>query len=279
MLKFKAAPCLAPGLRPSSPALPPSVLRPAARTGLGVGLGVGPRPAARRRFAGSALALALVALAGTPPWLPEARALDLSALSSSDATAGLREALNRGADVAVSKLGVTDGFLGNPQVKIPLPDSLRQAERAMKLIGQGDAFKELETSMNRAAESAVAQAKPILVNSIKSMSVSDAKGILSGGDDSVTQFFRHRADGQLLEKFLPIVTKTTGQLGLARQYNSLAGKAQSLGLLKGESATVENYVTRKAVDGLYTMIAAEEKSIRQDPVKTGSAILRRVFGN
>ena len=237
------------------------------------------RVVARRVVAGAGLACTLALLAGLPPFISRAQALDLSGLSNADAASGLREALSRGADLAVSRLGVTDGFLGNPKVKIPLPDGLKQAEKAMKLMGQGDAFKELETSMNRAAEAAVAQARPILVNTVKGMSVSDAKGILTGGEDSVTRFFRQRSDGQLLEKFLPIVSKTTGQLGLARQYNSLAGKAQSLGLLKGDAASVETYVTRKAVDGLYTMVAEEEKTIRQNPLGTGSALLKRVFGS
>ncbi len=237
------------------------------------------RVVARRVVAGAGLACTLALLAGLPPFISRAQALDLSGLSNADAASGLREALSRGADLAVSRLGVTDGFLGNPKVKIPLPDGLKQAEKAMKFMGQGDAFKELETSMNRAAEAAVAQARPILVNTVKGMSVSDAKGILTGGEDSVTRFFRQRSDGQLLEKFLPIVSKTTGQLGLARQYNSLAGKAQSLGLLKGDAASVETYVTRKAVDGLYTMVAEEEKTIRQNPLGTGSALLKRVFGS
>lgn len=237
------------------------------------------RVVTRRVVAGAGLACTLALLAGLPPFISRAQALDLSGLSNADAASGLREALSRGADLAVSRLGVTDGFLGNPKVKIPLPDGLKQAEKAMKFMGQGDAFKELETSMNRAAEAAVAQARPILVNTVKGMSVSDAKGILTGGEDSVTRFFRQRSDGQLLEKFLPIVSKTTGQLGLARQYNSLAGKAQSLGLLKGDAASVETYVTRKAVDGLYTMVAEEEKTIRQNPLGTGSALLKRVFGS
>lgn len=236
-------------------------------------------PAARRRWLGRGLALAAVVLVpALPPFAVPARALDLSGITNTDATAGLREALNRGASAAVSRLGAADGFLGNPKVRIPLPDALKQAEKAMKFMGKGEAFQELEVSMNRAAESAVTQAKPILVDAVRGMSVSDAKGILSGGDDSVTQFFRSRADGQLLDKFLPIVTKTTSQLGLARQYNSLAGQAKTLGLVKGEAASVEGYVTRKAVDGLYQIIAEEEKSIRQDPVGTGSAILKRVFG-
>lgn len=232
----------------------------------------------RRALVGASLAMAVSLVAVLPPGLPAAMALDLSGLSNADAATGLRSALNRGAEVAVSKLGAADGFLGNPKVRIPLPDALKQAERAMKLVGRGDAFKELEVSMNRAAESAVAEARPVLVNAIKAMTVTDAKAILGGGDDSVTRFFRDKTDGQLLQKFLPIVTKTTSQLGLARQYNALAGQAKSLGLIKGDAATVEGYVNRKAVDGLYAMIAEEEKAIRQDPVGTGSAILRKVFG-
>ncbi|MET0507691.1 MAG: DUF4197 domain-containing protein [Burkholderiaceae bacterium] len=206
-------------------------------------------------------------------------ALDLSGVTNGDATAGLRAALDRGAQQAIARLGTTDGFLGEPRVRIPLPDGLKQAERAMKLVGRGEDFQKLEVGMNRAAESAVTEARPLLVDAIKRMSVTDAKAIVSGGEDSVTQFFRTRTDAQLLQKFLPIVIKTTNQIGLARQYNSLAGQAKSMGLLKGDATTIEGYVTRKAVDGLYLMIAEEEKAIRNDPVGTGSSILKRVFGS
>jgi hypothetical protein len=205
-------------------------------------------------------------------------ALDLSNVTSGDATAGLRAALDRGAQRAIERLGTTDGFLGEPRVRIPLPAGLKQAERAMKLVGRGDDFQKLEVGMNRAAESAVTEARPLLVDAIKRMSVTDAKTILSGGEDSVTQFFRTKADAQLLQKFLPIVTRTTDEIGLARQYNSLAGQAKTMGLLKGDATSIEGYVARKAVDGLYLMIAEEEKAIRADPVGTGSSILKRVFG-
>ena len=128
------------------------------------------------------------------------------------------------------------------------------------------------------AEQAVPQAKTLLTNAVKSISVDDAKQILRGGDDSVTQFFKAKTADDLAARFLPIVRKVTERSGLAQQYNTLAGQGASLGLVKPEQATVERYVTQKALDGLYTMIAEEEKKIRANPVAAGSDIIRRVFG-
>lgn len=223
---------------------------------------------------GATLASALAASAALRP----AMALDLSSLSNADAASGLRAALDKGAQAAVGKLGVADGFLGNAKVKIPLPDGLKQAEKVARMMGQGKAFDDLVVGINRAAEAAVPQAKPLLLSAIKSMSVSDAKGILSGGDDSVTRFFKDKTQSQLFTQFLPTVKKTTDNLGLARQYNSLAGQAASFGAIKADDAKIENYVTNRALAGLYTMIGDEEKAIRKDPVGTGSAILKKVFG-
>lgn len=220
------------------------------------------------------LNLAVVGVASAPM---AAHALDLSALTQSDATAGVKAALQKGADAAVSSLGKSNGFLGNPEVKIPLPEAMQQARKVMKLMGKDKEFDALETGMNRAAEVAVHDAKPLLVNAIKTMSVADAKSILSGGDDSVTKFFRDKTQTDMFQKFLPIVTQYVNKLGLTRQYNSLAGQASKFGLVKAEDANIENYVTNKAMDGLYKVIAAEEKAIRADPVGTGSAILKKVF--
>ncbi|MBA2548833.1 MAG: DUF4197 domain-containing protein, partial [Burkholderiaceae bacterium] len=136
----------------------------------------------------------------------------------------------------------------------------------------------LELAVNRAAEQAVPQAKVLLTNAVKSMSVDDAKQILRGGDDSVTQFFKAKTAPQLSERFLPIVRSVTDRNGLAQQYNSIAGQGSALGLIKAEQASIERYVTQKALDGLYTMIAEEEKKIRANPVAAGSEIIRRVFG-
>ena len=205
-------------------------------------------------------------------------ALDLAGVTQQEAGSGLKETLNLASDAAVQRLGAKDGFLKNPKVRIPLPDGLRQAESAMKLMGKGDDFDKLEVSINRAAEAAMPEAKQLLLDAVKGMSVQDAKGILSGGDDAVTKFFKRKTEKPLAAKFLPIVKQTTDEVGLAKQYNSLAGQAGSLGLIKKEDGTIESYVTRKALDGLFLMLAEEEKAIRKNPVESGSALLKKIFG-
>ena len=209
---------------------------------------------------------------------PQLAAQSLDQLSGRDATAGLKAALDKGAAAAVASLGRTDGFWANPKVRIPLPEHLQRARTALKFMGKGDEVDALELAVNRAAEQAVPQAKTLLTNAVKSISVDDAKQILRGGDDSVTQFFKAKTASDLAERFLPIVRKVTDKSGLAQQYNALAAQGASLGLVKPEQATVERYVTQKALDGLYTMIAEEEKKIRANPVAAGSDIIRRVFG-
>lgn len=206
-------------------------------------------------------------------------ALDLSGVSQGEASAGLKETLTRASSAAVSRLGATDGFLNSPKVHIPLPDGLKQAKSAMKLLGKGDEFDKLEVSLNRAAEAAMPEAKQLLIDAVKGMSVQDAKGILAGGDDAVTQFFRGKTEGSLSKKFLPVVKNATDRVGLARQYNKLAGQAASFGVIKSEDDKIENYVTRKALDGLFLTLAEEERAIRQDPVGTGSALLKKLFSN
>ena len=208
----------------------------------------------------------------------QARALTLDDLTNAQASQGLKVALEKGALAAVSLLGKTDGFLGNDKVRIPLPGFLNDAANLLRTLGQGARIDELVTSMNRAAEAAVPMAKDILVNSVKSMSVDDAKKILSGGDTSVTSFFAEKTREPLGVKFLPVVTKATEKVGLADKYNDIAGKAAGMGLMKKEDANIQQYVTGKSLDGLYLMIGEEEKKIRQDPVGTGSAILKKVFG-
>ncbi|WP_088282568.1 DUF4197 domain-containing protein [Ideonella sp. A 288] len=200
------------------------------------------------------------------------------ALSQGDAASGIREALGRGAEAAVSLLGKPDGFLGNPLVRIPLPGYLKDATKLLKLAGQGKRVDELVTAMNRAAEAAVPEAKTLLVEAVKGISLQDATRIVRGGETSVTDFFSRQTREPLGKKFLPIVTTATERVSLADKYNSVAAKVSGLGLVKKEDATIQQYVTRKALDGLYLMIGQEEKKIRQDPVGTGSALLKAVFG-
>ena len=208
----------------------------------------------------------------------QAHALSIADLSNADASTGLKAALEQGAVAAIQTLGKADGFLGNDKVRIPLPGFLEDASKLMRTFGQGDRIDELLIAMNRAAESAVPMAKDLLIGAVKSMNVTDAKKILAGGETSVTTFFQEKTRAPLSVKFLPVVTKATEKVGLAEKYNQVAGKAASLGLVKNEDANIQQYVTGKSLDGLYLMIGEEEKKIRQDPVGTGSAILKKVFG-
>ncbi len=208
-------------------------------------------------------------------WLPAAAQ---AAVSESDAASGVRAALERGALAAVSLLGRTDGFLGNPQVRIPLPGFLNDAGKLLRATGQGRKVDELVTAMNRGAEAAVPMAKALFVSTVKAISVEDALQLVRGGGTSVTDFFAGKTRSPLAEKFLPIVTQATEKVSLAKRYNAVAGRAAGLGLVKGPEANVQQYVTGRALDGLFFMIAEEEKKIRADPVRSGSAILRKVFG-
>jgi hypothetical protein len=200
-------------------------------------------------------------------------------LSEDDAASAMRAALERGAVAAVGLLGKTDGFLGNPRVHIPLPGFLRDAAKVLKATGQQKRVDALELAMNRAAEAAVPEARALLVNAVKRMSVEDARQVITGGDDSVTQFFASKTREPLGQKFMPIVTRATEKVSLVDKYNAVAGKVASLGLLKHQDASIQAYVTEKALDGLYLMIGEEEKRIRDNPVATGSAILKKVFGS
>ncbi|HUO43676.1 MAG TPA: DUF4197 domain-containing protein [Burkholderiales bacterium] len=212
-------------------------------------------------------------LAATAAW-----ALDLSDLTNKDAVAGLKQALTDGAGVAVKQLGAKDGFFGNPQVKIPLPASLQKVESMLKMVGMQQQVDDLDLAMNRAAESAVADAKPLLVNAVKQMTVEDAKNILSGGDTAATDYFRSKTADPLAKKFLPTVQKATAKVGLAAKYNAVAGQAAQFGLVDKNQATIEQYVTDKALDGLYTMIGEQEKAIRANPAAAATGIVKKVFG-
>ena len=207
----------------------------------------------------------------------QALALDLGSLSNADAVSGLKDALTQGASAAVSKLGVENGFLGNDKVKIPLPDAIKKVESGMRLLGMQRQADELVTAMNRAAEQAVPEAKALLVASIKSMSVQDAKGILTGSNTAATEYFRKTTSGQLTAKFLPIVKKATAKVGLAEKYNNIAGKGVQLGLVDAKQAKIEDYVTQKTLDGLFLMVAEQEQAIRKDPVGTATGMAKKVF--
>ena len=205
-------------------------------------------------------------------------ALGISDLTNTEANGGLKEALTQGVDKAVSMLGATDGFMGNNEVKIPLPSSLQKVQKMMKLMGMAKQSDELVLKMNRAAEAAVPEAKSLLVDSIKKMTVADAKAILTGPQDAATQYFKKSTSTQMAAKFIPIVEKATANVQLADSYNKFAEQGSKYGLVKKEDANINQYVTKKALDGVYLMIAKEEAAIRQDPVGQASGLLKKVFG-
>jgi hypothetical protein len=207
-----------------------------------------------------------------------AAGLDLGALSNADASAGLKKALDQGINQAVGKLGVADGFLKNPQVKIDLPPKLAKAQSMLRMLGVGHELDDLVTSMNRAAEAAVPESKTLLKSALKQMSLADAKRILTGGDDAATQYFKQTTSTALKAKFAPIIGRATAKVKLGETYDALAQKAVALGVLKPEDATLQSYVTDKTLDGLFFMMGEEERAIRKDPLGQASNLLKRVFG-
>ncbi len=207
-----------------------------------------------------------------------AHALSIADLSNKDAVDGLKAALDKGTQIAVQRLGAENGFFGNDKLKIPLPESLKRVESALRLAGMGRQADELVLRMNRAAEAAVPEAQALFVNAVKQMSVQDAKGILSGGSDAATQYFKHTTSGPLEQRFLPIVKKSMEKVKLAEIYDQYAGKATQLGLIRKEDVKLENYITRKGLEGLFTVVAEEEAKIRANPVQETSKIIQKVFG-
>ncbi|HEY4638242.1 MAG TPA: DUF4197 domain-containing protein [Burkholderiales bacterium] len=202
----------------------------------------------------------------------------LENITNREAINALKSALDRGARAAVAQLGRENGFLGDARVKIPLPESLRRTEKNMRRFGMGKYADELIVTLNRAAEAAVPQAKQLFVDALQQMSVQDAKGILTGGETAATEYFRRVTAQELAKRFLPIVQRATARVGLAQKYKQYARHGVRVGLVEAEDANLDDYVTRKALDGLYFVVAEEERKIRKDPVGTASSLLKKVFG-
>jgi len=207
-----------------------------------------------------------------------ALALSLGDLSQKDASGGLKDALSQGAQIAVKQLGTPGGFSNNPDVRIELPGNLGKVAKKMKQFGMGAQVDELETSMNKAAEAAVPQAQAILLDAVKKMTVDDAKGILSGGKDSATQYLSKTSREQIREKFLPIVKNATDKVGVAQKYNQFAGQAATFGVIDQKNTSLEGYVTEQALNGLFEMIGKQEESIRSNPAAAATSLAKKVFG-
>lgn len=218
--------------------------------------------------------LAGLAALTAAPW---SWAGSLDGITSTEAVQALRESLTQGARAALAKLGSENGYFANPQVKIGLPNNFRKAERILRTLGQGKKVDDLVLSMNRAAEMAIPKAEKGVVDAVKKMTVQDAKAILLGGDQSATDYFRKSTENQLAAELMPAIRSVTEQSGLARAYNGMATKLVQLAGIKSEQATVEDYVNKKALEGIYTMIGNEERALRTNPTPYAGGLIGKVF--
>jgi Protein of unknown function (DUF4197) len=216
--------------------------------------------------------------ASAPTQNTSTNANPLANFSNKDQVASLKQALGQGIEAAVSSLAKSDGYLGNPKVRIPLPDSLQKLDGSLRQFGMGQYADELNVSMNRAAEAAVPEARALLVSAVKNMSVTDAKNVLMGGNDAATQYFRKTTESSLGVKFKPIVSTAMQKVQIAQKYDQFAGKGVQLGLIDANDANLESYITQKALDGLFVMMAEQEKSIRANPLEATGNLAKKVFG-
>jgi len=217
------------------------------------------------------------------------RSATAGTLSQEQMAAGLKEALSKGVERAVASLGRTNGFLTNMNVRIPMPAKLQKVETVLRTAGQAQLADDFVGSMNHAAETAVPVAASVFGDAIKQMSIADAKSILSGTNDAATQYFRRTTQTNLQAKFYPIVQKATDQVGVTAQYKTMMGKFTALdsvsSMFGSKSATklstgdIDAYVTDKAMDGLFKMVAEEEKNIRANPLARTTDLLQQVFGS
>ncbi len=201
-------------------------------------------------------------------------------LTQEEMVRGLREALSKGVGQAVATLGKDGGFLNNAAVKIPMPPQLQTVEKTLRRLGQDKIADEFVATMNHAAEQAVPLAANVFAGAITNMTVTDAKAILTGPDDAATQYFRKTSEARLREKFLPIVRDATAKTGVTAAYKNLIQQAGPMAAFLGADAgDLDGYITQKALDGLFQMIATEEKNIRQNPVARTTDLLKRVFSS
>jgi len=201
-----------------------------------------------------------------------------SGLSNEQVVSGLKEALHVGTTNAVGSVSKTDGYLGNAAIKILMPEKMQKVADVLGKVGYQKQVDDFVTSMNRAAEKAAPQAKPIFVDALKEMSFEDARKILGGGDTAATDYFKTKTHDRMYDAFKPIVSSRMNEVGVAQSYKAMMGKYSSIPFARTESMDLDHYVTNKALDGIYYMVAQEEKKIRTDPAARVTDLLKTVFG-
>lgn len=199
-------------------------------------------------------------------------------LTNDDIVDGLKEALEVGTRKAVETVSQTDGYFKNPRIRIPLPENVQKVEKLLRAGGLGSQVEAFELSMNRAAERAAPEARSIFGDAIRQMTFADAREILDGADDAATQYFRQKTSDRLQTLFKPITHQAMSEVGVTQSYQTLDAKIQTLPLADQMSLDLDQYVTDKALDGLFLMLAEEEKKIRRDPAARVTDLLQKVFG-
>jgi hypothetical protein len=199
-------------------------------------------------------------------------------LSDSKIVDGLKQALEIGTENAVKTVSQVNGYYKNPQIKIPLPETVQKAETVLRAVGYGPKIDELSLSMNRAAEKAAPKAKALFWDAVKAMTFEDARQILKGSDDAATRYFESKTRGKLQQLFTPIVHTTMDQVGVTRTYQQLYAKVNAIPYVDRLNLDLDAYVTGKALDGLFYMVAQEEAKIRKDPAAQVTKLLKEVFG-
>jgi hypothetical protein len=231
-----------------------------------------------------------IARAGLGDWLdvlkdsintqtPGSTVPNSGSVTQSEMIEALKQALDQGVQHAVQQLGQPGGFLDDARVRIPMPDTLAWADKTLRAVGQTELADQFVQSMNHAAEQAVPEVATVFGNAIRAMTLDDARGILNGPDDAATEYFRTNSSAALAERMKPIIKQATGAAGVTSYYKSMMNKVGGFSSLLGqESVDLDAYVTDKAMDGLFLMIAEQEKLIRENPLQRSTELLQKVFG-
>lgn len=199
-------------------------------------------------------------------------------LTTAEVAQGLKEALIKGISKGADLVSQLDGYFKNPEIKIPFPPEVKKVEDRLRQIGLGNEVDKFVMTLNRGAEDAAKEAKPIFIEAIKSMTIEDAWSILRGEDDAATQYLKRTTSGLLKEKFKPVIQNSLNRVNATRYYSDIVTRYNQIPLVQKVNPDLDDYATDKAIEGLFLMIAKEEKNIRENPVARTTEILKKVFG-
>lgn len=199
-------------------------------------------------------------------------------LTTAEVAEGLKEALVKGISTGADLVSITDGYFKNPEVKIPFPPEVKKVEDALRKVGLGGQVDKFVLTLNRGAEDAAKEAKPIFIAAIKSMTIQDAWSILRGEENAATEYLKRTTSGLLKEKFKPVIQNSLNKVSATKYYGEIITRYNQIPLVEKVNPNLDDYATDKAIEGLFVMIAKEEKNIRQDPVARTTELLKRVFG-